>query len=275
LTTAVEPYQQRLLETARRIFDHKPIPAAIEQAFLATPRHRFVKRFRTYNDQAWVTVNEANLAEHLSTLYSDQALRLVEDEQGETISSISQPSLVLYMLDMLKLAPGQAVFELGAGSGWNAALLGHLVGPGGQVYSTEILPEQAQEAAANIIDLGLDNVHVIATDGGAGYAAGAPYDRVIFTAGTYDLPHFFYDQIKAGGLLLVVIKIEGGGDTLFLLKKVGSHFEAIDALPCGFVPVTGRYAMTDLNPIELNSWPVWDQLKARTLFRRPFWWNGI
>ena len=274
MTTPAEAYQQRLLETAQRIFDRKPVPEAIAQAFLATPRHRFINRFRTYDHQAWVTVNEENLDEHLSTLYSDQALRLVEDEKGETVSSISQPSLVLYMLYMLQLEPGQTIFELGAGSGWNAALMGHLVGPHGRVYSTEILPGQAQEAANNIAALGIDNVHVIATDGGAGYAAGAPFDRVIFTAGTYDLPHFFYDQIKDGGLLLVVIKIEGGGDTLFLLKKVANHFEAIDALPCGFVPVTGQYAMTDLNPIDLAAWSAWGQLKTQILFRRPFWWNG-
>src|SRR5207247_4227997 len=132
-----------------------------------------------------------NLKEHLPTLYSDRPLGLFGEDENNPISTISQPSLVLRMLDMLQLHRGQTVFELGAGSGWNAALMGHLVGPAGHVYSLEIIPEVAQMAVDTIATLGITNVHIIAADGGEGYAAGAPYDRAIFTAGNCCLPNHF------------------------------------------------------------------------------------
>ena len=94
--------------------------------------------------------------------------------------------------------------------------------------------------------LGIKNVKVIEGDGGEGYAAGAPYDRAIFTAGAYDLPHPFFEQIKEGGLFLVVIKNEGGGDTLFLLRKEHEYFESMDSMPCGFVQMRGKYQLDSL-----------------------------
>jgi len=167
------------------------------------------------------------------------------------------------------------VFELGTGSGWNAALVGQLVGPSGSVYSLEIIPEVAQRAADTIAALGITNVQVVASDGGAGYAAGAPYDRITFTAGTYDLPRPFYDQIKAGGLLLVVIKNEGGvGDNLFLLRKIEDRFESVYSMPCGFVQLTGAHEMASLNPTVLEALPEWTDMQPREVARRPFWWSG-
>jgi protein-L-isoaspartate O-methyltransferase len=78
------------------------------------------------------------------------------------------------MLDMLQLRAGQTVFELGAGSGWNAALMGQLVGPEGHVYSLELIREIAKTAAETIAMLGINNVSIIPGDGGEGYAVGAP-----------------------------------------------------------------------------------------------------
>src|SRR5215217_260438 len=186
---SAEKYQRQLLEQAKAIYSETPLSEATQKAYLETPRHKFVRRYRLWGVKEWSEVNKANLEEHLATLYSDRALVLFGDDDNEVPSTISQPSFVLRMLDMLQLEPGQNVFELGAGSGWNAALMGHLVGPDGNVYSLELIPE------------------------------GAPYERVIFTAGTYDLPRPFFEQMAEGGLMLVVIKNEGGGDTLFLLRK--------------------------------------------------------
>jgi protein-L-isoaspartate O-methyltransferase len=178
------------------------------------------------------------------------------------------------MLDILQFKPGHKVFELGAGSGWNAALMGHLVGPEGHVYSLEIIPVVARTAAAIIEQLGIKNVNIIEADGGEGYAKGAPYDRVIFTAGAYDLPHHFFEQIKNGGLLLIVIKNEGGGDNLFLLRKTSDHFESLESMICGFVQMTGKYRITDSDPIDLTVLSEWPELKEDELARRNFWWGG-
>ncbi len=268
-----EKYQKQLLELAQSIYRETPISAATQRAFLETPRHRFVGRYREWSNKEWLEVNGENLKEHLATLYADKALILFGDDQ-DVSSTISQPSFVLRMLDMLQLEPGQKVFELGAGSGWNAALMGNLVGPAGCVYSLELVPEMARAAAEAIESLGLENVKVMEGDGGEGYADAAPYDRAIFTAGAYDLPHAFFAQIKEGGLLLVVIKSEGGGDSLFLLRKVKEHFESIDSMPCGFVQMKGKYQLTSLDPVELDKLPEWSELKQKPVGTRPFWWGG-
>src|SRR5690349_14974259 len=125
---SAEKYQKQLLEQARAIYHETPLSEATQKAYLETPRHRFVRRYRQWRVKEWNEVGEANLEEHLPTLYADQALVLLGDDDDDIPSTISQPSFVLRMLDMLQIQPGQTVFELGAGSGWNAALMGHLVG---------------------------------------------------------------------------------------------------------------------------------------------------
>jgi protein-L-isoaspartate(D-aspartate) O-methyltransferase len=271
---SAEKYQRQLLEQAKSIYYETPLSEATQQAYLATPRHKFVQRYRRWGVKEWSEVNEGNLEEHLATLYSDRALVLFGDDDADVPSTISQPSFVLRMLDMLQLEPGQTVFELGAGSGWNAALIGRLVGPEGRVYSLELIPAMAQTAAATMEAMGIENVNVIEGDGGEGYAPGAPYDRAIFTAGAYDLPRPFFDQIKEGGSLLIVIKSGGGGDTLFLLRKVYDHFESLEGLPCGFVQMKGKYQLDHLKPVELETLPEWPELQSKPVNKRSFWWGG-
>ena len=271
---SVEKYQRQLLEQAKAIYQETPLSEATQRAYLEMPRHKFVRRYRQWGVKEWSEVNEDNLEEHLATLYSDRALVLFGNHDDDVPSTISQPSFVLRMLDMLQLEPSQRVFELGAGSGWNAALMGNLVAPGGTVYSLELIPEIAEQATTTLQELGIKNVSVIEGDGGEGYAAAAPYDRAIFTAGAYDLPHPFFEQIKEDGLFLVVIKSEGGGDTLFLLRKEHDHFESIDSMPCGFVQMRGKYQLDDLKPVELEEIPEWAELKDKLIRNRPFWWGG-
>jgi protein-L-isoaspartate(D-aspartate) O-methyltransferase len=267
-------YQRQLLDQTRQIYHQTPISDATAQAFLATPRHLFVRRYRERASKEWREITGANLHQHLATLYADKPLTLFGDDDDNVPSTISQPSFVLRMLDLLQFQPGQTVLELGTGSGWNAALIGQLVGPSGRVYSLEIIPEVAKRAADTIAELGITNVHVIAADGGDGYAAGGPYDRIAFTAGTYDLPRQFHEQIKAGGLLLAVIKNEGGGDNLFLLQKMDDRFESSYSMACGFVQLSGKYKADNLDPITIETLPEWSELQHREIGRRPFWWGG-
>jgi protein-L-isoaspartate(D-aspartate) O-methyltransferase len=269
-----EKYQRQLLEQTRRLFYDNPLRSATETAYLKTPRHWFVTRYREWGTREWREVREDNLGEHLAMLYADRPLILFGDNDEHVLSTISQPSFVLRMLDMLKLEPGHRVFELGTGSGWNAALIGQLVGPRGHVYSLEIIPEMARRAAGIIQNYHIENVTVIEADGGDGYAPAAPYDRATFTAGTYDLPQPFYQQIRDGGLLLIVLRTEGGGDNLFILRKTGAHFESIDSLPCGFVQMMGRYRIESLDAIYLEALPGWDDLRHRELSRIHFRWGG-
>jgi len=270
----VAQYQRQLLEQTQYIYYETPISEATQHAFLSIPRHVFIKRYRDWGTTEWHEVHEENVGEHLSTLYANRALTLFGNDDNHIPSTISAPSFVLRMLDMLQLRPGHTVFELGAGSGWSAALMGHLVGPAGHVYSLEIIPEVAQMAVNTIATLGITNVHIIAADGGEGYAAGAPYDRAIFTAGTYDLPHHFYEQMQDGGLLLIVIKSAGGGDHLFLLRKTADHFESLESMPCGFVQLTGKYQISNLEPITVETLPEWTEFQQQEIAKTPFWWGG-
>ena len=273
MTASIEIFQRQLLEQAQRNLYENPISEATQRAFMATPRHLFVKRYRELGVKEWNEVAEANLESHLGRLYRDGGLILCGDGDNAS-SAISQPSLVLGMLDMLRLEPGHKVFELGVASGWNAALMGRLVGPIGHVYSLEIIPEMARTAAANIAQLDIKNVSVIEGDAGDGYASGAPYDRAVFTAGAYDIPHAFFEQIKDGGLLLIVIKNEGGGDNLFLLRKNGDHFESLKSATCFFVPMTGKYRVDGLDPVVLETVPEWPDIKDKKLGVREFWWGA-
>jgi protein-L-isoaspartate(D-aspartate) O-methyltransferase len=271
----IEKYQKQLLEQTQKLYQETPISEATTQAYLATPRHCFVRRYREWGTKEWHEVNSGSLAEHLATLYANRPMILFGDDDENVPSTISQPSFVLRMLDLLQLKPGDKVFELGAGSGWNAALMGYLVGPEGHVVSLEIIPELAQSAGQTIESLGIPNVHIVAGDGAAGYEDSAPYDRAIFTAGAFDLPYYFYEQLREEGLLLVVIKTEGGGDNLFLLRKTGDHFEALESQPCAFVQLRGRYQFENLEPAVLEkAIPEWSELQGKEIGKRRFWWGG-
>ncbi len=269
-----EKYQYQLLETIQHTLIETPLSESIQTAYLATPRHLFVKRYRIWGTKEWHEINETNLAEHLATLYVDNPIILYGTDDDNILSTISQPSLVLYLLDLLQLKPGHKVFELGAGSGWNAALIGQIVGMEGHVDSLEIIPEISQLAQDNIKSLGIKNVNIVSADGGDGYAINAPYDRAIFTAGTYDLPQYFYEQIKEDGLLLIVIKNPGGGDHLFLLQKKDNRFESIESNICSFVQLTGKYQVSNLDPIEIETLPEWAELQHQEVARRAFWWGA-
>jgi protein-L-isoaspartate(D-aspartate) O-methyltransferase len=270
-----EKHQLQLLEQARAAYRDTPITPATERAYLETPRHIFVPRYRQWGSTTWHDLRPDNWDEHAAALYSDQPLILAGDDDQNLISTISQPSFVLRMLDLLQVLPGQSVFELGTGSGWNAALLGHLVGERGRVVSVEIVGDVAAGAVAALRKIGRPHVQVIIGDGGDGYMDGAPYDRAIFTAGTYDVPKAFFDQIKDGGLLLTVVKNVGGGDNLFVLRKTKDHFESIDSMNCGFVQLTGKHRDESLDPVELERLPEWSALRCREVSRRPFWWGGV
>ncbi len=249
MDSAAQRHQLQLLDQIRYANRGTPITQTTETAYLRTPRHMFVSRYRRVGGKDWCEVDANNLPEHLPAIYADGPLILSGDEDENVASTISQPSLVLRMLDMLQVEPGQKIFELGAGSGWNAALLGDLVGPAGHVYSLEILPEIAKRAVAAIQMLAIQNVTIVEADGAEGYAIGAPYDRAVFTAGTYDLPRYLYNQVKDGGLLLVVIKNKCGGDYLFLMRKRENHFESIESIPCAFVQMTGKHRVDGREPI--------------------------
>jgi protein-L-isoaspartate(D-aspartate) O-methyltransferase len=255
----------------------KSLPKEIEEAYLNTPRHLFVREYFKFEEEEWkkIVVGEEPAEDQLSEFYKDDTIALMPASEKYGWSSISQPSFVLLMLDMLKLKPGHKVLEIGAASGWNASLIGKLVGPGGHVYSIEIIPDLAKLAGKTISRQKIENVTVIEGDGGQGYTNEAPYDRITYTAGSYNIPFALHSQLKEDGILLFILKNKAGGDTLFLLKKKADHLVSINSMPCGFVALSGEHQNLAEAPIDIAAIPFWMETKDQLIFKQSFWWGSI
>src|SRR2546425_11884958 len=106
---------------------------------------------------------------------------------GEAVSSSSQPEIMATMLEQLGLEPGLRVLEIGAGTGYNAALMAHVVGETGTLTSMDIDDDIVDGARAHLDAAGQSRVRVVLGEGGLGYPAGAPYDRIILTVGAWDV----------------------------------------------------------------------------------------
>lgn len=186
-------------------------------AFRATARHLFLDRVFQYQtkQESWREVTTRDPGpEALKLLYSDRALitRLSRSGHGLPvlpISSSSQPSLMAQMLEDLRLAPGQRVLEIGAGTGYNAALLAHVVGPG-LVTSLDVDRSVLAEAWEHLEAFATRQVRLRHADGREGFAEHAPYDRIMVTAATPDLQPAWLEQLAPGGLLLAPLALAPG-----------------------------------------------------------------
>jgi protein-L-isoaspartate(D-aspartate) O-methyltransferase len=150
--------------------------------------------------------------------------------------TISQPYIVALMTEALKINPGDRVLEVGTGSGYQAAILAEL---GADVYSVEILPELAQQAAERLRSLGYEKLQVLNADGYFGWQEHAPYDAIIVTAAPDHLPQPLVSQLRDGGRLIVPIGPQGAVQTLWLFEKAGGEVQATNLGEVLFVPLTG------------------------------------
>jgi protein-L-isoaspartate(D-aspartate) O-methyltransferase len=189
----------------------------IEAALREVPRHEFVPA---------ASVEEA---------YADQAVITKRASDGASLSCASVPSLVAAMLDQLDVRPGGRILEIGAGTGYNAALLAYLTGPSGQVTTLEITA-QARQALETT---GYRQVNVITRDGTFGAAEHAPYDRIIVTAGAWDIPPSWPEQLAPGGRLVVPLRWRG--QTRSIAFTPWNDWLRSDSVElCGFVPMIGQ-----------------------------------
>jgi protein-L-isoaspartate(D-aspartate) O-methyltransferase len=153
-------------------------------------------------------------------------------------------SVVAAMLEQLAVRPGDQVLEIGTGTRFNAALLAELAGTSGHVTTIDIDQDITAAARRSLAEAGYEHVKVICADGADGYPAGAPYDRIIVTAGARDLPAAWWHQLAAAGRIVVPLTLHGSGLTrsiAFSRHPVG-HLASDSALMCGFVPMRGSTA---------------------------------
>jgi len=136
------------------------------------------------------------------------------------------------------------VLEIGAGTGYNAALLSELVGQSGSVTTIEIDPEVVAWARARLLAAGYERVRVIEGDGGDGWPAGAPYDRIELTVGAADIAPTWVEQLKPGGILVLPLWVNTVQICVALVKEEGG-LRSVSSLPCGFTRIRGRLAGQD------------------------------
>jgi protein-L-isoaspartate(D-aspartate) O-methyltransferase len=213
-----DPYEERRERMVQRLVNEGIIrsPRVIE-AMRRVPRHVFVPR--GYRDSA----------------YYDTPLGI---GSGQTISA---PHMVGMMLEYLDLQEGHKVLEIGAGSGYHAALAGYMVGKSGHVYSVERIESLARRARSNIEAVGLsDMVEVIVGDGSRGVPEHAPYDRIFVTCAAPDIPPPLLEELRDGGKMLIPVGSRYYQD-LVLLEKDGEKLRKRDLGGCVFVPLIGKY----------------------------------
>jgi protein-L-isoaspartate(D-aspartate) O-methyltransferase len=173
--------------------------------------------------------------------YADDALVIKYDPDGLPVSSSSQPAMMAIMLAQLGLEPGHRVLEIGTGSGYNAAVLAHIVGPGGLVVTIDIDPALIARAQASLRAAGYASVQARCGDGGFGDPGGAPFDRVIVTAGAWDIAPAWLDQLGPAGRLVLPLSVRGIQLSV-ALQQHEDHWVAASAFRCGFVRMAGAFA---------------------------------
>ena len=149
--------------------------------------------------------------------------------------TISQPYIVGYMTDALRLEPSHRVLEIGTGCGYQTAILAELAR---EVYSIEVVPELAVRAQQTLEALGYTNVRVRTGDGHGGWPGHAPYDRIIGAAAAAAVPPPLVDQLEDGGILVMPIGTDA--QELRVLQKHGSAMNLLATLPVRFVPMVKR-----------------------------------
>lgn len=194
---------------------------AVEEAFRSVPRHAFVPN---------ATLEEA---------YTNAPVHIKHDDNGASISCGSQPGVVATMLEQAQLEPGMRVLELGAGTGYNAALLGHLVGPAGTVTTIDVDQDLVEGARTRLKENSATNVTVVLGDGALGHPDAAPFDRIIATVGCHDVPRAWVDQLAPGSRLIAPVRIAGDVSRSIVFEAQGDHWVSVDSQLCTFMPLRG------------------------------------
>jgi protein-L-isoaspartate(D-aspartate) O-methyltransferase len=193
----------------------------VADAMRAVPRHRFVP------------------AASIEDAYAHQAVITKRGSDGAALSCASLPRVVALMLDQLDVRPGDRILEIGAGTGYNAALLADLAGPAGHVTTIDIDTEVTAETRRALDATGYGHVNVVTRDGALGDTEHAPYDRIILTVGAWDIPRAWWEQLVPGGHLVLPLRWRGQTRSVAFVREDG-RLRSDSVELCGFVPMVGQ-----------------------------------
>jgi protein-L-isoaspartate(D-aspartate) O-methyltransferase len=171
-----------------------------------------------------------------SRSYGDHALPISANQ------TISQPYIVARMTELLDLGERAKVLEIGAGSGYQTAVLAQMAA---QVYSLERIGELAREAQSRIRQLGIYNATVKCFDGTLGWSAHGPYDAILVAAGGPIVPEPLLNQLVVGGKLVLPVGEARDSQRLVRIIRTENEFISEDHGPCSFVPLIGHYGWSN------------------------------
>lgn len=220
---------------------------AVEKAMRAVPRHALLREIWSPgvspSDPAHLseryTVDPEDLSDDLlARIYSDLPI-VTKVTDGRPSSSTSQPSLVAQMLEFLDLRPGLRVLEVGAGTGYNAALTSQIVGDEELVTTIDIAPDVAELARRLLAEAGYPRIGVLCSDGAFGHPPGAPFDRIVATVGCTDIAPAWLEQLAPGGFLLIPLEHFTLGHPLIRVSALDSGASGRVLGPAGFMRIEG------------------------------------
>ena len=214
-----------------------PADSPVDRAFRTVKRHWFLPET------------------DLDRVYSDVAVVTHRRPDGVPVSSSSQPAIMAGMLQQLDARPGHRVLEIGAGTGYNAALLGQLVGPHGTVTTIDVDPEICGAAERHLQVAGASNVSVVRGDGWAGVERFGPFDRIEATVGVWDLSTRWVEQLEADGILVTPLWLRTGLQASVAFRGGSGGLEALSIEPCGFMTLRGPGA-GDAGYEQIGGWTV-------------------
>lgn len=188
-----------------------------------------LKAFREVNREDFIPENLRQAA------YHDVPLPLL---RGKTIS---QPTTVMIMTHALELKPGEKVFEIGTGSGYQAAIIAKIVGPEGNVITTEVVPELVQFARQNLKNAKIGNVVILEEDGSKGMPSEAPFDKIIITAACKEFPKELLEQLKPEGIIIGPVGNAQEQEMVRGIKDRNEHLELEFLGHFLFTPMYGKY----------------------------------
>ncbi|MEU7753730.1 methyltransferase, FxLD system [Micromonospora sp. NPDC049171] len=194
---------------------------AVEAALRRIPRHLFLPG---------VPLEQA---------YADSPVYTKIDGCGTSISAASQPRIVAMMLEQLGARPGHRVMEIGAGTGYNAALLAAIVGDSRRVVTIDVDDDLVAGARGHLAVADLTNVDVVQDDGALGHPEGAPYDRIIATVGAYETPTAWLEQLASGGRLVVPLRLRGAASRSIIFERDDGGWRDQGSELAVFMPLRG------------------------------------